>query len=104
KDRGTTVGSTTGNATSTTATTATTAPASAFVEEWYTRAPSAPCPSYDTVEVNRVAVKADLYQPGMITADAAKGIALCAVPGQVGSGEMENMNGTPVYKIDVIPN
>ncbi len=84
-------------------TTMSVSPTVAPLPEWY-RATS--CPSYDTLEVRRVAIKTDLYVPGsgMISPDSAKALALCAVPGQVGSGEMNNDNGIVEYAIDVIPN
>jgi uncharacterized membrane protein YkoI len=51
-----------------------------------------------------VAIKTDLYQAGsMISPDSAKLIALCAVPGQIGSGEMNLANGVTEYAIDIIP-
>jgi uncharacterized membrane protein YkoI len=40
----------------------------------------------------------------MISPDSAKMIALCAVPGQIGSGEMEVTNGRTEYEIAIIPN
>ena len=75
----------------------------AALPEWY-RATT--CPSYDTTAVRGVAIKSDLYTPGagMISPDSAKAIAVCAVPGQVTSGEMENENGMVHYAITVIPN
>jgi uncharacterized membrane protein YkoI len=70
--------------------------------EWY-RATT--CASYDTAAVRKVSIKTGLYQASsMISADSAKAIALCAVPGQVTSGEMENDNGMVHYVITVIPN
>src|SRR6266545_5012341 len=54
-------------------------------------------------EVKKVKIKADDYAAGMISADSAKTIALCYVPGQISSGEM-NSNGTrTVYAVTVLP-
>lgn len=75
----------------------------AHAQEWY-RAKH--CPSYDTAAVHRVAIKSNLYNAsaGMISPDSAKALAVCAVPGQVTSGEMETENGMTHYAITVIPN
>jgi hypothetical protein len=53
-----------------------------------------------------VSIQSDLYKPdaGMISPDSAKLVALCAVPGQIGSGKMEMADGRTTYKIDIIPN
>jgi hypothetical protein len=52
-----------------------------------------------------VSIKNDLYTPAtMISPDSAKVLALCAVPGQIGSGEMNMANGRTEYAIDIIPN
>src|SRR4029078_463529 len=40
----------------------------------------------------------------MISPDSAKIVALCAVPGQIGSGEMNTSGGRTVYEIAIIPN
>jgi uncharacterized membrane protein YkoI len=40
----------------------------------------------------------------MISPDSAKLIALCAVPGKIGSGEMNVANGRTEYAIDIVPN
>jgi uncharacterized membrane protein YkoI len=50
-------------------------------------------------------MKTDLYNSAtMISPADAKRVALCAVPGQIGSGEM-NMNGNRAeYEIAIIPN
>ena len=79
------------------------AAANAHAQEWY-RAKH--CPSYDTAAVHQVAIKSDLYKAGarMISPDSAKALAVCAVPGQVTSGEMEAENGMTHYAITVIPN
>jgi uncharacterized membrane protein YkoI len=75
----------------------------ATLPEWY-RATT--CPSYDTTAVRSVAIKSDLYSAGagMISPDSAKAIAVCAVPGQVTSGEMEQTDGRTTYAVTVIPN
>lgn len=63
------------------------------------------CSSVDVSAARAVAIKTSLYDPAsMISPDSAKVIALCAVPGQIGSGEMNMANGVPEYAIDVIPN
>ena len=56
-----------------------------------------------TGEARKVAIKAELYAPGMISADSAKAVALCAIPGQIGSGEMESNGSRTVYEISVLP-
>jgi uncharacterized membrane protein YkoI len=72
-------------------------------DEWYR---ATHCPSYDTAAVRSVQIKSNLYNAGagMISPDSAKAIAVCAVPGQVTSGEMETDNGITHYAITVIPN
>lgn len=62
------------------------------------------CDPADADEVAKVAIKSDLYRAGMITPDQAKALALCAVPGQIGSGEMEVAGGRTIYDISLIPN
>ena len=54
-------------------------------------------------EARKVAIKTDLYAAGMISADSAKAIALCWVPGQIGSGEMQSNGSRTVYEISVLP-
>jgi uncharacterized membrane protein YkoI len=73
--------------------------------EWYTPT-GATCSSVDVSAARAVAIKTSLYDPaaGMITPDSAKVIALCAVPGQIGSGEMNTAAGVTEYAIDIIPN
>jgi len=71
--------------------------------EWY-RASGTMCSNVDVQEARTIQIKTDLYDPAtMISPDSAKMIALCAVPGQIGSGEMEITNGRPEYEISVIP-
>ena len=74
----------------------------AHAQEWY-RAQH--CPSYDSAAVRQVTIKSNLYKAGagMISPDSAKALAVCAVPGQVTSGEMETENGMTHYAITVIP-
>lgn len=63
------------------------------------------CSTVDVDAARAVQIKSDLYDPAtMISPDSAKIIALCAVPGQIGSGEMETSNGITHYAIDIIPN
>jgi peptidase YpeB-like protein len=73
------------------------------VPEWY-RPAGTTCSSVDVQEARTIQIKTDLYDPAtMISPDSAKMIALCAVPGQIGSGEMEMTNGRPEYEISIIP-
>jgi hypothetical protein len=73
----------------------------------YTLRPnSAPvyCQASDANEVTRVSIKSDLYNTStMISPEQAKALALCAVPGQISSGEMEVNNGRTVYQITLLP-
>lgn len=63
------------------------------------------CASVDVSKADAVNIKSNLYDPStMISPDSAKFVALCAVPGQVGSGEMNVANGSTNYAIDIIPN
>jgi uncharacterized membrane protein YkoI len=73
--------------------------------EWYVPT-GAVCSSVDVSKAKDVTIKSDLYKAdaGMISPDSAKLVALCAVPGQIGSGEMEMSNGRTTYAIDIIPN
>jgi hypothetical protein len=90
-----------------------TTPATSYGDiEWtgplgYTLRPGAAplyCDPADEAEVAKVAIKSELYQQGMITPEQAKALALCAVPGQVSSGEMEMLDGRPIYSIILLPN
>jgi uncharacterized membrane protein YkoI len=76
-----------------------------ITQEWYV-ATGTVCSSVDVAKAKEVSIKTDLYKPdaGMITPDSAKIVALCAVPGQIGSGKMESVDGRTTYKIDIIPN
>lgn len=62
------------------------------------------CSAGDVDEVAKVAIDSKLYRAGMITPDQAKALALCAVPGQIGSGEMDVVDGRTMYDISLIPN
>src|SRR5205814_2029357 len=57
-----------------------------------------------TDEDRKVKIKSRGWQSGMISADSAKTIALCYVPGQVSSGEMNSDSARAVYAMTVIPN
>ena len=73
-------------------------------EEWYL-ATGTTCSSVDVSAAKSVEIKTDKYDAAtMISPDSAKMIALCAVPGQIGSGEMNVKNGRAEYAIDIIPN
>lgn len=62
------------------------------------------CHPNDAAEVARVQIKTDNYNSAtMISPEQAKAVALCAVPGQLSSGTIENANGRNVYLIDVLP-
>ncbi|HWJ44561.1 MAG: hypothetical protein HOQ17_05080 [Gemmatimonadaceae bacterium] len=62
------------------------------------------CGANDAAEVARVQIKTDNYNSTtMISPEQAKAVALCAVPGQLSSGSIENANGRNVYEIDVLP-
>ena len=61
------------------------------------------CAQGDAEEVAKVTIKSDAYVSGMISPAQAKAIALCAVPGQISSGEMDDRNGRPVYQITILP-
>jgi len=66
---------------------------------------STTCSSVDASAARAVSIKTDMYDAtSMISPDSAKFIALCAVPGQIGSGEMNMSNGRMNYAIDIIPN
>lgn len=61
------------------------------------------CAASDADEVAKVAIKSDLYTSAMISPEQAKALALCAVPGQISSGEMEVNGGRTVYQITLLP-
>jgi uncharacterized membrane protein YkoI len=74
-----------------------------LARDWY-RPSGMICNNVDMNEVRRVSIETDLYNPNtMISPDSAKAIALCAVPGQIGSGEMEVTDGRTEYEISIIP-
>lgn len=71
---------------------------------WY-RPTGRTCSTVDVNAAKAVTIKSDLYQSTtMISPDSAKIVALCAVPGQIGSGEMNVANSRTEYAIDIIPN
>jgi hypothetical protein len=77
--------------------------AARLAPEWY-RPTGTTCAGVDLEDARTVSIKSDLYDPGtMISPDSAKVIALCAVPGQIGSGEMEVTDGRTEYEISIIP-
>ena len=61
------------------------------------------CAPNDAAEVARIAIRSDLYTSAMISPEQAKALALCTVPGQISSGEMEVNNGRTVYQITLLP-
>src|SRR3712207_6116708 len=74
-----------------------------LANEWY-RPSGTMCSNVDIDEARTMQIKTDLYDPAtMISPDSAKMIALCAVPGQIGSGEMEVTDGRTEYEISIIP-
>jgi len=75
------------------------------IPEWWV-ATGKTCSTVDPTAAKAVSIKSDLYKAdaGMISPDSAKIIALCAVPGQIGSGEMNTTAGRTTYEIDIIPN
>jgi uncharacterized membrane protein YkoI len=74
------------------------------IMEWY-RPTGTTCSTVDVNAARAVSIKTDLYDAStMISPDSAKIVALCAVPGQIGSGEMNVANGRTEYAIDIIPN
>ena len=80
-------------------------PGDSLSMEWY-RPTGTTCSTVDASAAKAVAIKSDLYKAdsGMISPDSAKVLALCAVPGQIGSGEMNMTDGRTEYAIDIIPN
>src|SRR6185436_20277761 len=57
--------------------------------EWYAPTAAAHCSTVDVSAARAVEIQANLYNPQtMISPDSAKIIALCAIPGQIGGGEM----------------
>lgn len=70
---------------------------------WY-RAPSR-CSTMDLGEAAKVQMNTSMYDSAtMISPDMAKRVALCAVPGQIGSGEMNMSGNRAEYEIAIIPN
>ena len=73
--------------------------------EWYYATPAAHCSTVDVAAAKAVAIKADMYNAAtMISPDSAKILALCAVPGQIGGGELKTVDGKNEYAISIIPN
>jgi uncharacterized membrane protein YkoI len=71
---------------------------------WF-RPSSTMCSNMDLGEAANVQMKTDLYDSRtMISPNDAKRVALCAVPGQIGSGEMEMSGNRAEYEISIIPN
>src|SRR5881397_2782362 len=54
-------------------------------------------------EAQKVRIDTEGLAPGMISPDAAKRIALCWVPGQISSGEIESNGKRTVYEIRLLP-
>jgi uncharacterized membrane protein YkoI len=72
--------------------------------DWY-RWKGDACAGTDVEAVRKVSIKTELYDRSfMISPDSAKVVALCAVPGQIGSGKMKVIDKRTVYSIDIIPN
>ena len=72
-------------------------------DEWY-KATGKTCSTTDVTAAKSIAIKTEGYNAQtMIPPDSAKLIALCAVPGQIGSGELETKDGSAHYAIDIIP-
>jgi uncharacterized membrane protein YkoI len=67
-------------------------------------APSgAMCNGTAAPEVKKVKIKSEFYTSGMISPDSAKAIALCWVPGQISSGEMDSDGSRTVYTVTILP-
>ena len=74
------------------------------IDEWY-RPTGTTCSTVDVAAARTVEIKSALYNAStMISPDSAKLVALCAVPGQIGSGEMTLVDGRTHYDINIIPN
>jgi len=72
--------------------------------DWY-RPSSTMCSNVDLGEAANVQMKTDMYDSTtMISPADAKRVALCAVPGQIGSGEMNMSGNRAEYEISIIPN
>jgi len=71
---------------------------------WY-RPSSTSCSNMNLGEAANVQMQTSMYDPAtMIAPDSAKKIALCAIPGQIGSGEMNMSGNRAEYEIAIIPN
>lgn len=74
------------------------------INEWYVPTGTT-CSTVDVAAARAVEIKSPLYNAStMISPDSAKIVALCAVPGQIGSGEMTLVDSRTHYDIDIIPN
>jgi uncharacterized membrane protein YkoI len=72
--------------------------------DWY-RPSATACSNMNLGEAANVQMKTDLYDSAtMISPNDAKRVALCAVPGQIGSGEMNMSGNRAEYEIAIIPN
>lgn len=72
---------------------------------WFRPATKTACSNIDLGEAANVQMKTDLYDPAtMISPNDAKRVALCAIPGQIGSGEMNMSGNRAEYEIAIIPN
>ena len=72
--------------------------------EWY-KATGKTCSTTDVSAARSITIESDHYNSAtMISPDSAKLIALCVVPGQITSGEMDDDSGRMAYAIDIIPN
>ena len=79
--------------------------AAARANSYWFRPGTSSCSNIDLGEAAKVQMKTDLYNPAtMIAPDTAKKIALCAIPGQIGSGEMNQSGDHTEYEIAIIPN
>jgi uncharacterized membrane protein YkoI len=54
-------------------------------------------------EVRKIKIESPFLTAGMISPDSAKATALCYVPGQISSGEMESNGTRTVYVVSVLP-
>jgi|SRR4051812_4665876 uncharacterized membrane protein YkoI len=72
--------------------------------DWY-RPSSTACSNVSLGEAANVQMQTNLYDAAtMISPDSAKKVALCAIPGQIGSGEMNKSGDRAEYEIAIIPN
>ena len=64
---------------------------------------STACSGTAQTEVKKVKIDSRFYTSGMISPDSAKAIAVCYVPGQISSGDMESNGTRTVYVVSVLP-